>query len=89
MMERAHPHATFRDELFAAGVLIPSGVDGVYGRSAAFEEVVEGMEVADMLSDEYGTKPQDAQNRISTEGNKFLLANFPKLDYIKTATVEK
>jgi hypothetical protein len=47
------------------------------------------MEVADMLSDEYGTKPQDAQFRISTEGNKFLLANFPKLDYIKTATVEK
>jgi hypothetical protein len=47
------------------------------------------MEVADMLSDEYGTKPQDAQGRISAEGNKFLLANFPKLDYIKTATVEK
>jgi len=54
-----------------------------------FGKVVEGMEVADMLSDEYGTKPQDAQYRISTEGNKFLLANFPKLDYIKTATVEK
>src|SRR4029077_17162032 len=54
-----------------------------------FGKVVEGMEVADMLSDEYGTKPQDAQFRISTEGNKFLLANFPKLDYIKTATVEK
>jgi len=27
----------FRDDLFAAGLLIPSGVDGLYGRAAAFE----------------------------------------------------
>jgi cyclophilin family peptidyl-prolyl cis-trans isomerase len=52
-----------------------------------FAQVVEGMEVADKLSDEYGSKPQDAQFRISTEGNKFLQANFPNLDYIKTATI--
>jgi peptidyl-prolyl cis-trans isomerase A (cyclophilin A) len=54
-----------------------------------FGQIVQGMDVADTLNDEYGTKPQAAQGQISTEGNKFLLANFPKLDYIKTATVEK
>ncbi len=52
-----------------------------------FGQVTEGMEVADMLNDEYGSKPQDAQGRISAEGNKFLIATFPKLDYVKTATI--
>jgi peptidyl-prolyl cis-trans isomerase A (cyclophilin A) len=54
-----------------------------------FGTVVEGMEVADMLNAEYGSKPQDAQSRISAEGNKFLVATFPKLDFIKTATIAK
>jgi cyclophilin family peptidyl-prolyl cis-trans isomerase len=52
-------------------------------------QVTEGMEVVDMLNAEYGAAPQNQQARIGTEGNKFLIANFPKLDYIKTATVEK
>ena len=52
-------------------------------------QVTEGMEVADMLNSEYGSAPQNAQGRIHDEGNKFLIANFPKLDYIKTATIEK
>jgi peptidyl-prolyl cis-trans isomerase A (cyclophilin A) len=52
-------------------------------------EVVEGMELVDMLNSEYGAGPQNQQGRIVAEGNKFLVANFPKLDYIKTATVEK
>jgi peptidyl-prolyl cis-trans isomerase A (cyclophilin A) len=54
-----------------------------------FGQVVEGMDVADMLNAEYGSAPQNAQGRIGTEGNKFLLANFPKLDYIKTGTIQK
>ena len=33
----------FRDDLFAAGLLIPSGVDGLYGRAAAFERIVDGV----------------------------------------------
>ena len=37
----------FRDDLFAAGLLVPSGVDGLYGRAAAFERIVEG--VRDMV----------------------------------------
>jgi peptidyl-prolyl cis-trans isomerase A (cyclophilin A) len=52
-------------------------------------QVTEGMEVADMLNSEYGSAPQNQQGRIVAEGNKFLIANFPKLDYIKTATIEK
>src|SRR5690349_10235534 len=31
----------FLDALFEAGLLIPSGVPGVYGRSAAFEDIIE------------------------------------------------
>jgi seryl-tRNA synthetase len=30
----------FRDRLFAAGILVPTGVDGVYGRSAVYERIV-------------------------------------------------
>ena len=54
-----------------------------------FGLVVVGMDVADKLNDEYGSAPQDAQGRIVAEGNKFLIASFPKLDYVRTASVEK
>ncbi|QQS14475.1 MAG: amino acid--[acyl-carrier-protein] ligase [Rhodospirillales bacterium] len=33
-------HAAFRDELVRHGLLIPMGVDGLYGRSGVFEDVV-------------------------------------------------
>lgn len=33
--------AAFRDELVRHGLLIPTGVDGLYGRSGVFEELVE------------------------------------------------
>ena len=35
---------SFLDRLFKAGVLIPMGVDGVYGRGAVFEHVLEGLD---------------------------------------------
>jgi seryl-tRNA synthetase len=35
--------AAFRDELLAAGVLLPLGTDGLYGRSADFEAVADGL----------------------------------------------
>ena len=54
-----------------------------------FGQVVEGMEVADMLNSEYGSAPQNEQGRLGAEGNKFMAAKYPKLDYIRTATVEK
>ena len=58
-------------------------------RFTPFGTVVEGMDAADKLNAEYGSNPQNQQGKIVTEGNKFLIANFPKLDYIKTATVVK
>lgn len=52
-------------------------------------QVTEGMEVVETLYAEYGAQAQNQQGRIVAEGNKFLIASFPKLDYIKTATIEK
>lgn len=34
----------FRDDLVGAGLLIPLGIDGLYGRGGAFEEVIEGID---------------------------------------------
>ena len=47
----AIPLSAFRDELLQAGVLLPTGVAGVYGRSAAFEDTVERI---DRLVTAYG-----------------------------------
>ena len=33
-------NCSFLDELFAEGLLIETGVDGLYGRSGAFEDVI-------------------------------------------------
>lgn len=41
MVDIGAAQAAYRDELVAAGLLIPTGVDGLYGRSGLFEEVVE------------------------------------------------
>ena len=37
-------HESFQDELFARGILIPSGVDGLYGRNETFEAIVDGLD---------------------------------------------
>ena len=39
-------HADLRDRLFAAKLLVPCGVDGLYGRSATFEKVLNGVDAA-------------------------------------------
>jgi seryl-tRNA synthetase len=36
--------APFLERLFQAGVLIPMGVDGVYGRGAVFEQIIEALD---------------------------------------------
>lgn len=36
-------YAAFRDELLTAGLLVPLGADGLYGRSGRFEDVVDGV----------------------------------------------
>ncbi len=52
---------------------------------APFAEVVEGMEVVDKINSQYGENPQ--QPSIEAKGNAYLNAKFPKLDYIKKATI--
>jgi len=55
---------------------------------APFGEVVEGMSVVDKINSQYAGKPQEQFVRIQNEGNAFLNKEFPKLDYIKKATIE-
>ena len=54
---------------------------------APFGEVVTGMDVVDKITAQYGQKPVQAQ--IQSQGNAYLNKDFPKLDYIKKATIEK
>jgi peptidyl-prolyl cis-trans isomerase A (cyclophilin A) len=54
---------------------------------APFGRVTMGMEVVDKIFSGYGEKPD--QDRIEKEGNAYLTKNFPKLDYIKKATIEQ
>lgn len=58
-----------------------------------FGKVIEGMEVVDALFAEYGEGAPGGrgprQDRIQSEGNAYLNAEFPKLDFIKTARIEK
>lgn len=60
---------------------------------APFGRVVTGMEVVDKIYDGYGEgaprgKGPD-QGRTQSEGNAYLNKEFPKLDFIKTATLAK
>ena len=52
---------------------------------APFGKVTEGMEVVDKITSQYGGKPN--QGQIESRGNEYLKEDFPKLDYIKKATV--
>ena len=53
---------------------------------APFGKVTMGMEIVHKIYSGYGEKPD--QDRIEKEGNAYLTKNFPKLDYIKKATIE-
>jgi peptidyl-prolyl cis-trans isomerase A (cyclophilin A) len=52
---------------------------------AAFGEVVQGMDTVEKITSQYGEHPQ--QGQIQSNGNAYLKANFPKMDYIKKATI--
>lgn len=56
---------------------------------APFAEVISGMDVVEKLYAGYGGEPSDHQPEIQSQGNKFLDANYPKLDSIKKATFVK
>ena len=58
-----------------------------------FGKVVEGMKAVDALYSGYGegapNGPGPSQDSIATKGNEYLQRAFPKLDYIKSATLVK
>ena len=54
-------------------------------RFAPFAMVISGMDVVDQVNAEYAQMPD--QEKISTQGNAYLTANFPRLDYIISAQV--
>lgn len=48
-------------------------------------EVIQGMKVVDAIYGGYGERPD--QGQIQNEGNKYLNRDFPKLDFIKKASI--
>ncbi len=56
-----------------------------------FGKVVSGMEVVDSLYSGYGEGAPNGngpdQGRVQSQGNAYLEQDFPKLDFIKTATI--
>ena len=52
-----------------------------------FGQVVTGMDVVEKITSQYGEKPN--QGMIQSEGNAYLDKDFPKLDFVKKATLEK
>jgi seryl-tRNA synthetase len=76
------PYAEFRDALIAAGHLVPTAVDGVFGRSHGFEQVVGGIDRAvaaagaDLGATEIAFPP--VLSRATIERTDYLRA-FPNL----------
>jgi peptidyl-prolyl cis-trans isomerase A (cyclophilin A) len=60
---------------------------------APFGKVISGLDVVQHLYSNYGEgAPRGEgpdQSRVQTEGNAYLQKNFPQLDYIKKAAIEK
>jgi peptidyl-prolyl cis-trans isomerase A (cyclophilin A) len=59
---------------------------------APFGEVISGMEAVDSLYAGYGEGAPRGdgpdQGLIQSQGNAYLNKHFPRLDYIKSATIE-
>ena len=66
-----------------------------YGNNAGLDaqgfapicKVAEGMDVADSFNGEYGERLTEMQGEIQSKGNAYLAASWPRLDYVKTATI--
>ena len=74
-------------------VFINFGDNGQLDKSgfSAFGKVTQGMNVVDSLFPGYGEGAPSGkgpdQGRIQSEGNPYLEKSFPRLDYIKSATI--
>jgi peptidyl-prolyl cis-trans isomerase A (cyclophilin A) len=62
-----------------------AGLDGQ--GFASFGKVSKGMEIVDKIYSGYGESPD--QGRVQAEGNAYLTKDFPKMDYVKKATIAK
>jgi peptidyl-prolyl cis-trans isomerase A (cyclophilin A) len=60
-------------------------------KHSPFGQVVSGMNVVDALFAGYadGAPGGPEQSRILSEGNAYLIKNFPQLDFIRRAAIEK
>jgi peptidyl-prolyl cis-trans isomerase A (cyclophilin A) len=60
---------------------------------APFGQIVSGMDVVDRINAEYGEgAPRGRgpeQGRLQMEGNAYLAQSFPRMDYVKKATIER
>jgi peptidyl-prolyl cis-trans isomerase A (cyclophilin A) len=54
-------------------------------RFAPFGEVVEGMDIVDKITSQYGETPD--QGRITDEGDAYISKSFPNIDKIKSARI--
>ena len=54
---------------------------------APFGEIVEGMDAVSTINPEY--REQASQQRIQLEGNAYLRKEFPRMNFVRTATIEK
>lgn len=52
-----------------------------------FGKIIQGMDVVDAVNKEYGEQPE--QQMVQSQGNTYLRDTFPRLDYVKTATLVK
>ena len=60
---------------------------------AVFGKVVSGMDVVESLYNSYGEMPERGgqgpdPSKIESQGNEYLAGRFPRLDYIKKATIQ-
>jgi peptidyl-prolyl cis-trans isomerase A (cyclophilin A) len=62
-----------------------AGLDGQ--GFAPFGEIESGMEAVDKINAEHREDPE--QGRIQAQGNAYLTKAFPRLDYVKKATIVK
>ena len=82
------------DETAAPRALTWTKFAGLDGQGfSPFGQVVAGMNVVDSLFSGYGEgAPQGRgpdQGRIQREGNAYLMRDFPNLDHVRKATIEK